>query len=167
VVVVSHDRWFLDRCVDRVLSFEAGALRRFDGNYSAFLEWRLAHAGQEDRVERSRPGPSPRAGSQPAGDIAPATAAPQERQQRTDPSRQAPSPAVARKRTFGESRELRSIEEQLPQWEARRQEIERSLHAMDGGDYSQLEQLTLELAELAERIEAAEDRWLVLSELVA
>lgn len=38
VVVVSHDRYFLDRTVDRLFSFEAGELKRFEGNYSAYLE---------------------------------------------------------------------------------------------------------------------------------
>ncbi|MEB3266499.1 MAG: ABC-F family ATP-binding cassette domain-containing protein [Cyanobacteriota bacterium] len=40
VVVVSHDRWFLDRVVDRLFCFEKGELQRFEGNYSAWLEAR-------------------------------------------------------------------------------------------------------------------------------
>jgi ATP-binding cassette subfamily F protein uup len=38
VVVVSHDRYFLDRTVDRLFCFENGELQRFEGNYSAYLE---------------------------------------------------------------------------------------------------------------------------------
>lgn len=40
VVVVSHDRYFLDRTVDRLFCFENGRLQRFEGNYSAFLDHR-------------------------------------------------------------------------------------------------------------------------------
>lgn len=45
VVVVSHDRYFLDRTVDRLFNFENGQLKRFEGNYSSFLE-------QQRRQER-------------------------------------------------------------------------------------------------------------------
>ena len=41
-IVVTHDRWFLDRCVDRLFHFEKGRLVRFEGNYSAYLEARQA-----------------------------------------------------------------------------------------------------------------------------
>ncbi|NDG75574.1 MAG: ABC transporter ATP-binding protein, partial [Synechococcaceae bacterium WB8_1B_136] len=44
VVVVSHDRYFLDRTVDRLFSFENGRLHRFEGNYSAYLERQAASA---------------------------------------------------------------------------------------------------------------------------
>jgi ATP-binding cassette subfamily F protein uup len=41
VVIVSHDRYFLDRTVDRLFSFENGELKRFEGNYSDYLETRV------------------------------------------------------------------------------------------------------------------------------
>ncbi|HEX5317020.1 MAG TPA: ABC-F family ATP-binding cassette domain-containing protein, partial [Candidatus Kapabacteria bacterium] len=48
VIVVSHDRYFLDRVVDRVFRFEGGGrIREYPGNYSAFLEIR-------DREEKER-----------------------------------------------------------------------------------------------------------------
>ena len=37
VVVVSHDRYFLDRTIDRIFNFENGHLCRYEGNYSRFL----------------------------------------------------------------------------------------------------------------------------------
>ena len=46
VVVVSHDRYFLDRTVDRLFCFEAGRLARFEGNYSAFLD----HRREQEKV---------------------------------------------------------------------------------------------------------------------
>jgi ATP-binding cassette subfamily F protein uup len=70
-----------------------------------------------------------------------------------------------RRRSFRESRELESIERELPDWEARRRELEGLLSTTDGSDYGLLENLTRELAELVERIGAAEERWLALSEL--
>ena len=66
---------------------------------------------------------------------------------------------------FRESRELESIERDLPGWEERRRELEHLLATPSAGDYGRLEQLTRELAALVERIGAAEERWLALSEL--
>ena len=44
VVVVSHDRYFLDRTIDRIFNFEKGHLRRYEGNYSRFLEQKILEA---------------------------------------------------------------------------------------------------------------------------
>jgi ATP-binding cassette subfamily F protein 3 len=38
VVVVSHDRYFLDRVVDRIVAVDDGAARVFEGGYSAYAE---------------------------------------------------------------------------------------------------------------------------------
>ena len=55
VVVVSHDRYFLDRTVDRLFCFEAGRLERFEGNYSAFLDHRREQEKvAADQASRSR-----------------------------------------------------------------------------------------------------------------
>ena len=36
VIVVSHDRYFLDRVVDRIVAMDEGRLRVFEGGYSAY-----------------------------------------------------------------------------------------------------------------------------------
>ena len=59
----------------------------------------------------------------------------------------------------------RRLEAELPQLESRRQELERQLADPGAADHRQLEALSQELAELLERISAAEERWLALSEL--
>ena len=38
VIVVSHDRYFLDRVADRIVAVEDGALRVFEGGYTAYAE---------------------------------------------------------------------------------------------------------------------------------
>jgi len=156
VVVVSHDRWFLDRTVDRLFCFRDGQLERFEGNYSSYLERQQAAAG--------RPAGGQRAGSAASGPAAGVVA--------TEPVGRAPAgngrpsgqSAPARRRSFKENRELETIERDLPLWEERRRSLETSLASPAGGDYSQLESLTHELAELVERIHGAEERWLELSE---
>ncbi|MCS5699588.1 ABC-F family ATP-binding cassette domain-containing protein [Cyanobium sp. FGCU-52] len=140
VVVVSHDRWFLDRTVDRLFHFEEGRLRRFEGNYSSYLEQRAAAAAAAEAT----------AAAAPRAETAPAAARPEA--------------AGPRRRSFKESRELEAIERDLPAWEERRRELE-DLLGQGGADYDRLNTLTEELAELMVRIGAAEERWLALSEL--
>ena len=78
----------------------------------------------------------------------------------------APRPQATgpRRRSFKENRELEAIERDLPAWEERRRELE-ALLGGGGADYDRLTALTEELADLLERIGAAEERWLALSEL--
>ncbi len=141
VVVVSHDRWFLDRTVDRLFHFEDGRLERFEGNYSTWLE-------------RCPAPPAPTASAPgPAAGKAPRPASLQ--------------PDGPRRRSFKEGRELERIEAELPVLEQRRRELEQQLGAGSGGDHALLETMTRELADLVERIDAAEERWLALSELAA
>ena len=135
VIVVSHDRYFLDRTVDRLFSFEQGRLQRFEGNYSAFLE-------QQRQLERDRTvatEPTIRKESQPRN----------------------AKPLGPRRRSFKESKELEQLDQQLPQLEERRVALEQQL----AGSGSDMAQLSLELAELIRTIEASEERWLELSEL--
>jgi ATP-binding cassette subfamily F protein uup len=146
VVVVSHDRYFLDRTVDRLFCFENGELQRFEGNYSAYLETSAA------RQEAAR-----LASAAPAAQPTPAAQAP------SRPERPA-RPAAPRRRSFKESRELADLETQLPLWEEQRRQLELALGA-GGSDYAALETLTQQLAELSERIHGGEERWLALSEL--
>jgi len=149
VVVVSHDRWFLDRTVDRLFHFEAGRLERFEGNYSSWLE-RRAQA----------PTPAPATAPGPSAGTAP------EATRRSTPATKAAA-AGPRRRSFKEARELERLETELPELEQRRRDLEQHLAAPSGPDYARLEALTHELAALVERIAAAEERWLTLSELAA
>ena len=136
VLVVSHDRWFLDRTVDRLFAFNNGELKRFEGNYSAYLE-----QVQANRSEA--PAATPKAAGRPA-----------ERRAQAGP----------RRLSTKEKRELAQIEADLPRWEAERSSLEQEL-AGATTDYTRLESLTQTLAELSGRLQAAEERWLELSEL--
>ena len=141
VVVVSHDRYFLDRTVDRLFSFEQGRLERFEGNYSGYLERQNRSASE--RNERKSAAAKP-------------TEAP--------PAAKAAPTGKARRRSFKENRELEQLDNALPEWEAQRAQLEQQL-AQGGSDYAALEALSAELSQLLERIARGEERWLELSEL--
>ena len=145
VVVVSHDRYFLDRTVDRLFSFENGQLERFEGNYSSYLERQQSKGASASNGGGTSSTPAPK----------------------TDAPSATPTPAPAtktRRRSFKETRELEQLDVQLPQWEERRVELE-GLLAAGGSDYAALEALSEELSQLLERIARGEERWLELSEL--
>ena len=138
VIVVSHDRYFLDRTVDRLFWFEQGRLHQFEGNYSAFLE-------RQRLQERERSASTPVAtGTISAG-------------RHSAPKQQGP-----RRRSFKENQELEQLDKQLPELERRRRSVEKQI-SDDGADIANLSH---ELAELIITIESAEERWLELSELV-
>jgi ATP-binding cassette subfamily F protein 3 len=64
VVVVSHDRYFLDRVVDRVFEIRDGELHVYEGGYSYYAEQR-ARASQPAPMEMTRApvkNPDPRSG---------------------------------------------------------------------------------------------------------
>ncbi len=141
VVVVSHDRYFLDRTVDRLFCFEEGRLQRFEGNYSAFLDHRREkekNAATESNRNRSK-------NVQTSHDKA------------TKNQNQGP-----RRRSFKESRELEAIERELPQMEQRKADLEQAISSGQGD----LTTLSQDLARLLEALETSEERWLELSELV-
>ena len=139
VVVVSHDRYFLDRTVDRLFCFEQGRLQRFEGNYSAFLDHRRNQeksAAAEGNRNRSN-------GEQTSKELASKNQGP-------------------RRRSFKESRELESLEHELPQMEQRKADLEQAISSGQGD----LTSLSHNLASLLEALETSEERWLELSELV-
>ncbi len=96
VIVVSHDRYFLDRTVDRLFCFENGRLKRFEGNYSEFLEQQK----QEERMQAVAPTPTK--------------------------ERQPPKPTAEgpRRRSFKETKELDQLDSKLPQLEQQRSALE-------------------------------------------
>ncbi|MEO0557814.1 MAG: ABC-F family ATP-binding cassette domain-containing protein [Bacteroidota bacterium] len=139
LVVVSHDRYFLDRTIDHLFRFEPGGrLREIPGDYSAWLE---IQAREE------------------------AAAARQAKAQAPPPAREAdkkPKPASA-KLSYNETRELAMLEERIEQAEARQPELETALmeHATDA---EKVMALSDELTTLTHQLEADVERWAELAE---
>ena len=139
VVVVSHDRYFLDRTVDRLFCFEQGRLQRFEGNYSAFLD----HRRNQEKIAAAEGNRNRSNGEQTSKELASKNQGP-------------------RRRSFKESRELESLEHELPQMEQRKADLEQAISSGQGD----LTSLSHDLASLLEVLETSEERWLELSELV-
>ncbi len=134
LVVVSHDRAFLDRTVDDVLVIDEGRAGRWPGGYPGWLERRRRDIGGGAR------GPVP---SEPTG---------------------ADRRAKATTRSASTIRhELRQVEEELAAHQVRRDELSAELTRV-GDDHEHLARVGEDLARCEEELATVEDRWLELSE---
>jgi ATP-binding cassette subfamily F protein uup len=150
VIVVSHDRYFLDRTVDTIFALEPGGnLRQYPGNYSVYLDYKKA---EEEAAAKSQ---TPVAKA--------SLSAPEKNAGSTEltPSQTATKP---RKLSYKEKREFEQLEVEIPQMEAEKQQLEKTLYHNPPAAYTEVTQLSERLAALDIRIETATHRWLELAE---
>ncbi len=142
LLIVSHDRYFMDRLVDHLFVFEGnGVVRDFPGNYS---EYRIA-LKEEERRNNGK--------VQAVGNIMiESVAAPVE-----------VKAAVKKKLSYKDQREFEQIEKDLPLLEKEKETI---TSKMSGGalPYDELQKLNARMIELTGLLEEKELRWLELSE---
>jgi ATP-binding cassette subfamily F protein uup len=144
VIVVSHDRYFLDRTVDRLWSIGPdGHIERHIGNYSDELERRQAFAAAEADV---------RAAGNPSSNPAKENAV--ERETKDRPL----------KFTFKEQKEFEGIDERIEAAEQELQAIGDAIAAA-GSDYERLQTLTAAQQALQTSLEELMERWTYLNEL--
>jgi ATP-binding cassette subfamily F protein uup len=143
VIVVSHDRYFLDRTVEKVFAFERdGNLRQYPGNYSVYLDLRSA----EEPIDQPEKTPAPQSVA-------------------TDEPATTNRNGRSRKLSYKEKRELEHLETHLPQWETEKAALEKRLYENPPSGYSEVEKLSQKLADLSHQIDQGTERWLELSEL--
>ncbi len=146
LVVVSHDRYFLDRTVDTIFRFEGdGVIREYPGNYSAFLEIR-----EREKAEAAAEASTAKAAGT-AREIKAAATAPA-------------NDAAKRKLSFKEKRELEELETRIAASEARKAEIETALLA-NATDHVVVQKLYDEMQPLIENLDRDLERWAELAEL--
>jgi ATP-binding cassette subfamily F protein uup len=143
VIVVSHDRYFLDRTVSRTLAFEGdGTIVEYPGGYSAYAEARFQI--ESTKAEDSKPRRS---------EQKPASAQPSP-----------PASAKPRKLSFKEARELAGLEERIAALETEQAALHNQINS-SSGDYQALLRLTAELERVSAELEAAVERWGALAEI--
>lgn len=170
VIVVSHDRYFLDRVVERILAFEPdGQIHQYEGNFQAYQEQVLQtevsqtqqqQAQSSQQTRQTRPGqPSTRQSSQPMPQSSQPT--PQSARQ-TEPGRQQQNPRVRMK--MSEKFEYETIDARIAELEARINRVNEALEAA-ASDYVRLQELTAELEQVNAEYDEVMARWLYLNEL--
>jgi len=144
LVVVSHDRYFMDRVADHLFVLEGDqTVKNFEGDCSEYID--LKHAQDKAAAE---------AAAAAAKDAAAEAA-------KAQSPKQAPQAGLTRE----QQREMKRLEGQMEKLNAKVEVISAQLEADDGSDYVELQKLMDEASALQTQIAEKEDRWLELSEL--
>ncbi|MEP7234442.1 MAG: ABC-F family ATP-binding cassette domain-containing protein [Ignavibacteriota bacterium] len=139
LIVVSHDRYFLDRTINQIFRFEGdGRLRNYPGDYSAFLEIKEK-----------------------------ANLAAEEAARNLDERKSAPTAQAIqkkKKRSFKEQNEFATLEKEISDGEKRKLEIEDKL-SKQSGDFAAIQKLSQELEVLLRSLDKKFERWAELGEI--
>lgn len=139
LLIVSHDRYFMDRLVDHLFVFEGdGVIRDFPGNYSDYRIWQKT---EEKKAEDK---------GQEAGAVA-------------GSGGQQKATKEKKKLSFNEKREFEQLEKELPALEKEKAEITEKM-SQPALAYEELEKLSKRITEITQLLEEKELRWLELSE---
>ena len=142
LLIVSHDRYFLDKTVDHLFIFrEGGAVKDFVGQYSEYREYIKEQEAEEARIAKIAA----------------------EKAQKNKPQ-SAPTTPSRKKLSYKEQRELEELEKLLPQLEQEKSDLEAQLSS-GALSHEALAANAARIGELIEEIAEKEMRWLELSEI--
>ena len=142
LIIVSHDRYFMDRIVDHVLAFEGdGVIKDFVGNFSEYREAKSQDQNKKTQVE-VREVPT--------------------KTETVSTASVAAAPSTKKKLTFKEQRELEMIDKEIPELEKKRTEILEKLN--NESDYEKISVFSADLEKISDRMDELEMRWLELQE---
>jgi ATP-binding cassette subfamily F protein uup len=145
LIVVSHDRYFMDKVVDHLMVFSGNAdIKDFPGNYTQYREWKEAQEQIKKEEEAAL-------AAKKAKDNPPAAS-------------NRPEKSAKKRMSFKEKKEFEELEKEIPTLEAEKSDIET---AMSSGTLSNEELMTksARIAELIDIIDEKTMRWLELSEI--
>lgn len=137
VVTVSHDRYFLDKMVNRIFSFEGnGKIKQYEGGYT---DYKIQHDKEEINI-------------------------PVEKVVKQEKKQEVEKPKKLMKMTYKDQREFDTINERIEGIELKIAEIDDKI-SQCGSDYVKLQELTEQKENFEKELEEAMDRWVYLNEL--
>lgn len=147
LVIVSHDRYFMDRLVEHLFVFEnEGKIRDFPGNYSDYRDWKAEEGS----------------GLSPSG-LQPNTKS-EVRETKYDTTSDN-TPVSKKKPSFKEQKEFETLEKEIAKLTERKDKLTAQLNA--GSDsYEDLTKWAKEIETITDQLDEKELRWLELSEFV-
>ena len=159
ILTVSHDRYFLDRVVTRIFSFEgSGVILQSEGGYSDYVVRKKADRDGSDVPDKSGKGGS--AGKSGSG------ASQGNSDDASEKSAKGYRPVREKtKLSYAEQKEYDNIESEIEELENKCKEVEKQI-ALSTTDFTRLMQLETEKAELEATIEAKMERYIELQEMV-
>lgn len=147
VITVSHDRYFLDRVVNRIFAFEGqGRVQQYEGGYTDYLRaFELRHPQKEAQEEN----------------------APSEGQKAVNRSNWKETAGAPKKKklSFKEQKEWETIEDEIAALESGIEALEKEMEGA-ASNYARLNELMKTKSEKETALEEKMDRWMYLNELV-
>ncbi len=140
LLLVSHDRYFMDKLVEHLFVFEGeGFIKDFPGNYTDYRAW-IEEGEAKDKEETKAASKSTPKETKPA------------------------APVNKPKLSFKEQKEYETLGVEIARLEAKKQQLTVQLNA--GGSYSELAAWAKEIEQITEQLDEKELRWLELSDLM-
>lgn len=140
LIIVSHDRFFMDKLVDHYFVFEGqGKIEDFHGTYDEYREEVLAKLSEADAAKKS-------------------SSTPKKQPEKTVEKEDQP-----KKLSYKERKEYQKLEKEIAELEEKKSAIEGEMSSGDM-EYEELTELSKEFEQLKEEIEEKEFRWLELAE---
>lgn len=146
VIVVSHDRYFLDRIADRIAAFEDGRIKVYEGGYTDYLEKR---AGREETGENS--GGEEKKGNSSGGSS-------RKKRSYRDPERE------KLRFTFAEQKEFETIDEDIEALENKMETIEEEI-SKNATNFVKLNEWVQEKENVQKQLDEKMERWVYLNDL--
>ncbi|MEA5617588.1 ABC-F family ATP-binding cassette domain-containing protein [Cronbergia sp. UHCC 0137] len=147
VIVVSHDRYFLDRTVDTIFALEEGGnIRQYPGNYSVYLDYKKAEEVAQRQSASGKEKPKNLIEEKPASS------------KETETQKR-------RRLSNWEKREFEQLEGKIANLETEKSKLETELTKISAGNYTQVQKLYEQVEILKKTIEQATERWLELAEM--
>ncbi len=139
VIVVSHDRFFMDKVVDHILAFEGdGKIKDYPGNYTDYREWKSLQEENESKVESVK--------------------------SKVDNKKESLAENKSRKISYKERQEFETLEKDIAALETEKADIETKLSGEET-DNDKIIALSTRIGEIIDLIDEKTMRWLELSEL--
>jgi ATP-binding cassette subfamily F protein uup len=144
LLVVSHDRFFMDKICTKLLVFEGeGKIKEWVGSYTELREMQKAREVQAQRTKNAE----------------------------TDAKKERPLPAspgggggvAPKKMTFGEKNELKKLDKEVPALEKKKEDLLAKI-AASTTDHHAIMQLSLDLEKTVKQLDEKGERWLMLME---
>lgn len=144
VIVVSHDRYFMDKVVDHLLVFKGeGSIKDFPGNYSEYREWKQLRDSEEREEKEAN-----------------------KKQQSSNGTTKQNTWGGEKKRklSFKEKQEMQQLEQDIERLETEKKELEEAL-CSGTLNAQELTEKSKRLPSLCEELDTKSMRWLELSEI--
>ncbi len=159
VLIVTHDRYFMDRLVDHVFVLEGeGKVRDYPGNYTDYREWRNKQPGRDRSKKQASPN-TPEKAQKSSANTAGGT-----NQNGAAGVTQSKTAETKKKLSFKEQREYETLESEIAALEQRKADLTEFLST--GGHHEQLTGWAKEIGEIDALISTKSDRWLELAEYI-